>query len=153
MKSGSPRRADDFRFLIFDFRLPTAESDMVEDRITTVEELIQLAWKVGVVYFQVYRDKPDARFYGKLSNLQPYERIVEIQADSAPRLLSWLSFKGHLPFFSAVTGGWICDITDNSEETDSIIAEARKQAVLPDEDQLLEGDQEITLEGPPINED
>jgi hypothetical protein len=100
-------------------------------QITRMSELTRLAWKVGIVYFQVYVDKPDPEFYKALNSCEAYERVVEIQTPHPDMFRSQVHFRGACPFFGAVTGGWFRGCTDNPNDTVRIIQAARKGKVLP----------------------
>ncbi len=117
--------------------------------ISTAQDLIGFSWNFSVLYFQVYQDKPDPAFYRHLPKLDPHEHIIEIRAASAPSLQAQLEFKGRLPFFGAVAGGWSWGLTDKPEEASETAVLARKHAVLPEETRRDNKDEDITLEGPP----
>lgn len=113
-----------------------------------IVEIKRLAWKVGVVYFQIYRDEANPEFYKNLT-LKPYERIVEVKSELTPAIQSELSYHGRLPVFGAVSGGWVRGVTDDPKAVAAIVTEARRQVVLPtDEIPEKSKDQLLTLEGP-----
>jgi hypothetical protein len=118
-------------------------------QITTLRELAVLASKVGVIYFQVYAEEPNPEFYRNMPALEPYERIVEIRSDAAPKLQGELEFKGHVPFFGSVAGGWPWGVTDKPDDVSMIVVVARKHAVLPGSIGKKSDDENITLEGLP----
>ncbi len=133
-------------------RKKTKLSPAVSDaKITTYAELVSLAWKVGVVYFQVYDREPNPEFYRYLPRLRPYEQIVEIQSDSAPELLSYLEFKGRLPFFGCISGGWSCGLTDNPQKVTETVFLARKGVVLPGSVHKRTADDDLLIEGLPTD--
>jgi hypothetical protein len=100
-------------------------------QITRMNELTMLAWKIGIVYFQIYVDKPNPDFYKALAPCEAYERIVEIKTNEPDMLKAQVHFVGTLPFFGAVTGGWFRGCTDDPDDTEKIIRAAKKGKVLP----------------------
>jgi hypothetical protein len=135
-------------------RVVATEMNHKATQLSTAEELFKLAWNVGVVYFQVYEDKPNSEFYKHLPPLEHYERIVEIEANSKAASHHQLAFKGGSPFFGAIAGGWSHGLTDNPESVGATVALARKYVVLPGSIRKREhgDDDDWLIEGPPIRD-
>ena len=100
---------------------------------TNIGELKRLAWKVGVVYFQVHSGNPNPEFYKRLPDLKPFERVIEVLEECPEAVKSTFGYFGALPFFGAVSGGWVIGTTDRPEEVDRVVESARRLVVLPEE--------------------